>query len=126
MATKKGIYRGYSSFEYENNKTFRLFDIELVKMDLLTHIYTKKGERVMMPTFGTLIPEMVFEPLTPETTSVIEEELFRVIDYDPRVSLLEMKVMPDYDNYSITASVKLLYVELNLVDNLELNIGFES
>jgi len=126
MAIKRGLYKGFSSFEFESNNTFSLNDMELVKMDLLQHIHTKRGERVMMPTFGTLIPEIVFEPLTIETVNVVREEVYRVINYDPRVSLIELGARADFDNYTITVQAKLLYVELNLVDNLELNIGFEQ
>ena len=57
----KGLYRGYSSYEYQNKKTFSVTDVELVKLDLLNHIFTRKGDRVMMPNFGTRIPDLAFE-----------------------------------------------------------------
>ena len=126
MAIKKGLYRGYSSFEYQNNKTFTLTDIELVKMDLLNHIFTKQGERLMMPTFGTIIPEMVFEPLTPDMIALVEDELYRVVQYDPRVDLLNMEVRAAPDQHAVEVSIQLFYVELNLVDNLDLNINFNG
>ena len=97
MATK-GLYKGLSSFEFQRKKTFKLRDLELVKMDLLNHIFTKKGERVMMPNFGTLIPEMAFEPLDTETVSLVREEVTRVINYDPRVNLINMETSPDLLN----------------------------
>lgn len=101
-------------------------DLELVKMDLLNHIFTKKGERVMMPTFGTMIPEMAFEPLDGETISIVREEVTRVVNYDPRVELLDIQVSPDYDRNSLYVSASLFYIELGLTDNLELNIEFTA
>ncbi len=123
---RRGLYKGYSSYEYERANVFGLHDLELVKLDILNHIFTARGERVMMPTFGTLIPEMLFEPLTEETIQIVREEVLQVIDYDPRVDLIDLEVRPDYDNNSLTVAARLLYVELNLVDDLELNIGFET
>jgi len=64
---RQNIYKGYSTFEFEKSKTLTLRDVELVKLDLLNHLFTQKGARVMMPTFGTIIPELVFEPLDEDT-----------------------------------------------------------
>lgn len=124
MAT--GLYKGYSSYEYQPRKTFSIQDIELVKLDLLNHIFTRKGERVMMPAFGTRIPDLAFEPLDPITLSILEEDLRMVVNFDPRVSLIEMNIIPMYDTGTVTATMKLLYVELNMVGTLDLNIQFEG
>lgn len=124
--TTPGLYKGYSSFEYQANKTFALRDIELVKMDLLNHIFTKRGERVMMPGFGTQIPEMVFEPLDDITIDIVTEEVLYVVNYDPRVTLVDYNVNPDYDNQTLSVNCLLRYVELDTVDEFNLNIEFEG
>lgn len=121
-----GLYRGYSTYEYQRTKKFMLTDIELVKMDLLNHIYTRKGERVMMPNFGTRIPDLPFEPLDQITLDILEEDLRAVFAFDPRVQLLELQITPYYDNNAVIASARLLYVELSITGNLDLNITFES
>lgn len=120
------LYRGYSSENYQNNRTFQLTDVELVKRDILNHIHTSKGERVMMPNFGTRIPQMVFEPLDHITLSIIEEDLNSVIANDPRVQLLSLSVLPDYNNNAIVASLLLKYIELNMTEQFELNIIMEN
>lgn len=122
----QGLYRGFSSYEYQNTKSFKINDIELVKLDLLNHIFTRKGERVMMPRFGTRIPDLAFEPLDDITLMVLEEDLRYVINFDPRVSLIDMSILPEPDTNSVTASATLLYVELDMVDTLDLNITFEN
>lgn len=123
---KKGLYRGYSSHEYVAKKTFSIIDVELVKLDLLNHIFTRRGDRVMMPTFGTRIPDLAFEPLDEFTLEILEEDLRAVFDFDPRVQLIELSIIPDYDNNAVTAAAKLLYIELNLTGNLDINITFEG
>lgn len=124
MATS-GLYRGFSTYEFDKAKTFSLTDIELVKMDLLNHIYTKKGERVMMPNFGTQIPEMVFEPLDEITLGIVEDELREVFYFDPRVEIITLIVQPFYDQNLIYVNARLFYIELVMTDDFELNIQFE-
>lgn len=120
----KQLYRGYSSYEYEKNKKFQISDVELVKLDLLNHIFTTRGSRVMMPTFGTRIPELAFEPLDDVTIDIVRNDLTSVFNFDPRVDLLDLVITPDYDGNSLVAAARLLYVELNMVDTLDLNITF--
>ena len=122
----KGLYRGYSSYEYQNNKTFSVTDIELVKLDLLNHIFTRKGDRVMMPNFGTRIPDLAFEPMDGITLGMLEEDLRAVFEFDPRVELLALTIVPIYDSNTVIASAKLLYVELNMQGSLDINITFEG
>jgi len=122
----KGLYRGFSSFEYQKVKSFSLRDVELVKMDLLNHIFTLKGERVMMPTFGTLIPELVFEPLDEDIVDQVYEELETVFAYDPRVTTLRLEVFPNFENNAVMVAAELFYVELNMSGNIDLNIQFEG
>lgn len=124
MAT--GLYRGFSSHEYQTKKMFGIKDLELVKLDLLNHIFTRRGERVMMPTFGTRIPDVAFEPLDEVTLMIIEEDLRLVFNFDPRVKLVELTVTPNYDENSVVASATLYYVELDMTDRLDINIVFEG
>lgn len=126
MTAENGLYKGFSSFEFENTGSFKINDIELIKLDLLNHIFTRRGERVMMPTFGTIIPDLVFEPLDEETLDQLESELRLVFDYDPRVELLDLVVTPDIDRNAVTAAVRILCIELDTVELMNLNIEFET
>jgi phage baseplate assembly protein W len=126
MPITPGLYKGFSSFEFQKNKTFAIQDIALVELDLLNQIYTQRGSRVMMPTFGTIIPTLVFEPLDEQTVEAVEDELLTVFKFDPRVSLLNMQVVPNYDTNSLLVTALLRYVELNVVQPFSLNIIFEA
>jgi len=122
----QNIYRGYSSFEFQQTGSFGISDVELVKFDLLNHIFTRRGERVMLPDFGTQIPDLTFEPLDEETVDTLQDELEAVFDYDPRVTLLKLELVPLYDQNTITVNAILRYEEFNIVDSFDLNIEFES
>jgi len=113
-------YRGFSTENYLGSKTFLVTNQELVKRDLLNHIYTIPGERVHLPEFGTRIPLLAFEPLDQKTLAIIKEDLKKVFDYDPRVKLIDMAINALPDNSAIAVFVDLLYVELNVSETLHL------
>ena len=120
MATS--LYNGFSSSQWPTTRTFGIKDIELVKRDLLNHIYTIKGERVMMPNFGTRIPMMAFEPNNEVTRKIIETDLTEVFNYDPRVRLINLNVLTLPSNNAIIALADLLYVEFNVQDVLNIEV----
>ena len=53
----------------------KVYDVSLAKQDLLNHIMTKKGERVMAPEFGSIVWDYLFDPLTPAIEKIIQESL---------------------------------------------------
>jgi phage baseplate assembly protein W len=117
-------YKGISTVEYERNKSLVLTDIELVKRDLLNHIFTLKGTRVKMPKFGTIIPDLLFEQFDEITIQLILDELRTVFNYDPRVDLIEINTYPYYDESTLIITANLNYVELDLTDVLDIKMEF--
>jgi phage baseplate assembly protein W len=41
-----------------------MYDFALIKQDLINRLSVRKGERVENPEFGTIIYDVLFEPLT--------------------------------------------------------------
>jgi len=63
-------------------------DVELIKGNILQILGTRKGERVMLPLFGSRILEFVHEPLDHITCALIRFELIDAIRrWEPRVIL---------------------------------------
>ncbi len=60
----KSTFKGFSSRADQNN--FKLYDFALIKQDLINRLSVRKGERVENPEFGTIIYDVLFEPLTEE------------------------------------------------------------
>lgn len=121
----RNLYKGFSTQEFETNKSLVLRDVELVKRDLLNHIFTRRGERVKMPTYGTVIPDIIFDPLDEQTIEIIEQDLLTVVDFDPRITLRSINIVPLFDDNALVASLDLDYVELDLNDILEIRLEFE-
>lgn len=122
------IYRGFSSYaNYNGNgKSFSLTNQDLVKRDLLNHIYTVKGERPMMADFGTRIPLMAFEPLDEISLKIIKDDLTAVVSYDPRVKLVGIAVMAIPDNNAVLALIDLIYIETGEAETIKLEFPTAS
>jgi phage baseplate assembly protein W len=125
MATPLPLYRGFSTanFIIDRKKGFMLTNQELVKQDLLNFIYTIPGERMHLPSFGTRIPLLAFEPLDEKTISIVREDLTKAVTYDPRLQLVDMAVQGVPAQNMIIAFVDLRYLELDVTETLKLEFG---
>lgn len=119
-------YTGFSFFRYGYDKTITLTDIELVKTDIYNHIFTRRGDRVKMPTFGTVIPDLLFEPLTIDVVEMVEADLRTVFSYDPRVELISLNVYPLIDKQTLYVAAELNFVELSVIERFDLNLEFQG
>lgn len=86
MANNAPLYIGFSTIN-SISPPYNLYDIELVKQDLLNAFNTVKGERVMLPNFGTNITNYLFDPLDELSKDAILEDATNVINNEPRVEL---------------------------------------
>jgi phage baseplate assembly protein W len=77
------FYIGFSTVN-SSNPGNKLFDFELVKQNLINHFNTRKGERVMNPDFGCVIWELLFEPLTGDVRDLIQKDIIKICESDPR------------------------------------------
>ena len=110
-------FRGFSTVG-KRFGNFVLEDKELAKRDLLNHFYTRKGERLGEPEFGSILPELVFEQLDGATIELVEEDVISVIDTDPRWHFNDVKVTV-LDNY-IECEIQLTYLTDGTADQLYL------
>tara|TARA_A200000159_G_C7310157_1_gene334218 strand:- start:1243 stop:1599 length:357 start_codon:yes stop_codon:yes gene_type:complete len=78
---------------------------ELVVEDLLNNIMTRKGERIMMPTYGSIVHDLVFEPLTSDIKKLIEDDLTQIINDEPRVNLTSINLTES--DHTVTASISV-------------------
>jgi len=113
MAT---MYRGFSTVG--RNKKFRLTDFELVKQDIINHFHIRKGEKLMNPNFGTIIWNVLHEPLTEDLKRVIITDIQSIAKYDPRVSF-ENVLVTEYDR-GIQIELDLRYLQTNQSNVLNL------
>jgi phage baseplate assembly protein W len=107
-------YKGFSSNEIKNN--FKLYDIELVKRDLMNHFYIRKGEKLENPNFGTIIWDMLFENFTSEVRRLITEDVEQIINYDPRVKVNALTI--DSTDQGIRIQADVVYLPFNVNERM--------
>lgn len=113
-AQKKHYYKGFSTVN-SNNKTSKLYDLELIKQDLINHFNTKKGSRLMNPEFGTIVWDLLMEPLTEDNKNLLISDLNNIFSYDSRIFPLEINVT-DYENgYFVETTIQLVKTDQTAV-----------
>jgi phage baseplate assembly protein W len=109
-------YYGYTTIDrIKGSKT--LTDIDLAKRDLMNHFYTRKGERVQNPEFGSILPDLVFEPLDSITESSAYEDVKRIIDSDPRWIEIET-LLNKPEEHTLNIKVRLQYNDTGTEEEL--------
>jgi len=109
-------YYGYSTIDtVTGSKT--LVDVELAKRDLMNNFYTRRGERVQNPEFGSILHDLVFEPLDRETETLALDDVKRIIDNDPRWIELET-LLTKPDDHTLTIKVRLRYNDTGTAEEL--------
>ena len=100
-----------------------LHDRDLAQQDLLNEIHTRKGERVMSPTFGCVAWDILFDPFTNNSEEEIKKDLACIVAKDPRWENNGIKVSESQEQ-GIDAEVSLTYVPTT--EPVTLNIKFDE
>lgn len=120
---KARAYRGISTVNPDNT-SFKLFDIALIKQDIINLFHIRKGEKLEDPNFGTVIWDMVYEPLTTDNREFIANNVTEVINYDPRVQVDGVTVS-QYES-GLQIECELTYLTYNISENLRLRFDEDA
>jgi len=117
VASGSRAYRGISTVNPDNT-SWVLYDIALIKQDLINHFHIRQGEKLSDPEFGTIIWDVIFEPLTDNLREAIILNVQRIVNYDPRVQVEQITV----DSYEsgIQIECRLVYLPYNISEQLRL------
>ena len=99
-------YKGFSTANPANRGS-KLYDFDLVKQDILNQFNTRKGQRVMNPTFGSIIWEILMEPLTPQIETLLKNDVTKICNSDPRVYPLRILVNEFPQGYLIEITLAM-------------------
>lgn len=117
------MYRGFSTIN-NNTENFALYDFQLIQQDLINHFHTRRGERLMNPEFGTIIWDLLFEPLTPEVKNLITRNVDVILNSEPRVQATQIIVSP-YDK-GIQIQCLLTYLPYNISQQMQLKFDQDN
>lgn len=109
-------YRGFSTIDSDSRST-ALYDLALIKQDLINHFHIRKGEKLENPEFGTIIWEMLFEPLTEQSKQMIVNDVTEIVNTDPRTKAVQIIVTQK--DQAIQIEITLIYLPYNIQENLQ-------
>ena len=113
------IYRGFSTLV--SKKKYSLTDYALAKQDLINYFHIRKGQKLMQPSFGTIIWNQMFEPLNETTQDIITSDIKRIVSYDPRLTVSSINVTQQTNGLQI--QISLSYIPSNQSDTILLNFN---
>ena len=97
------------------------YDEQAVIRSIKNLLSTRPFERPFQPTLGSQVEKLLFEPISPLTASLLEEEISRTIEnYEPRATIsgISVSTYPDQNAYQVSL---FLYIG-NLTEPTAINI----
>lgn len=69
-------------------------------------VFTLPGEKFFNPNFGSRVSRSLFENVDEISASIINDEIKNSINnFEPRVSLIDVQTIPDFDNGAFDVNI---------------------
>ena len=79
-------------------------------------VHTQKGEKFFRPYLGSDITSLLFNNVDTLTASSIKTEIELLIkNYEPRVNLTQVEIIPDYDTGEFEAIIKYTIIGIDVL-----------
>lgn len=130
MATTPKITRQYRDLDLNftvhplKKDVNKVFDEIAIVNSIKNIVLTNHYEKPFQPDFGSNVRKMLFESLDIITASALEKEIQQtILNYEPRISLLGVKVVPDIENNGF--GVTMQFYILNRAEPVTINFLLE-
>lgn len=100
------FYKGFSTVD-PTNRGSKLYDFDLIKQDILNQFNTRKGQRVMNPKFGTIVWDILMEPMTFQIKDLLTQDITTICNSDPRVYPLDISINEYPEGYIIEITLAM-------------------
>ena len=124
----KGFKDISMSFEANpiNNDIIGVKNDTAIARSIRNLIFTVPGERFFNENLGSKVSQTLFDTVDDISASAIRDEIEEtIIKYEPRVRLKDIRVKPDFDNY--TFDVTIVYDIIGIDDlTQQLNFALKS
>ena len=78
-------------------------------------VFTVPGEKFFNERFGSDITEVLFENINEISASTIEDQIkLSINNYEPRVELISVEAIPNYDNNQFDATVTYKIIGIDI------------
>lgn len=134
---KSSAFKKYRTFNIDNpikkstrDGIFKMTDnsLDKYKSNLYTLIFTNVGQRPMFPEFGTIIPNLLFEPIDDQILEQIYDEIVtKAKIWVPEIEITQI-IFDDketnLDNNKISMTIKFrLKKDETIQDFIEIEMG---
>jgi len=116
------FYKGFSTVN-NPNKNSSLYDFNLITQDIINNFNTRKGERVMHPTFGSAIWDLLMEPLTEDVRTALTDDIVSICSSDPRVITKQIDLTEYDQGYQLELTLQFAGTDQSA--NIKLNFNTE-
>jgi len=106
------VSRGFKdismSFEVNpiNNDIIGVKNDTAIARSIRNLIFTVPGERFFNENLGSKVSQTLFDTVDEISASAIRDEIEEtIIKYEPRVKLKDIRVKPDFDNYTFDVTI---------------------
>ena len=94
-----------------NNDLIAIKNENAIARSIRNIVFTLPGEKYFNPNFGSRISKVLFENIDDITASVIVDEIKESIrNYEPRVELLDVEAIPNFDNNQFDVNIVYIIV----------------
>ena len=96
-------------------------DVTRIYTNLKMLLMTAKGERPMMPTYGSNLKELLFSPnLETYVDEIFKESVEESTDrWMPEITLIDVNVERDHNDYPNKATLKIFFTINDIPDSYE-------
>lgn len=122
MATKKYLGTPYPIVKDPGGYLHTEYGVRKIKADMLSLLLTNTGERVMLPSYGTPLKKLFFEPNDP----IVQQEAKAMIEasikaFEPRIRISQIEIAAIKDSDLNTLDDKsekesILYIKILFFD----------
>jgi phage baseplate assembly protein W len=97
------------------NDLIALTNATAISRSVRNIVFTSRGEKFFNPEFGSGVNRLLFENMDELTAASLRDEIASsIVNFEPRVSLLDVIVDPLYDEnaFNVTISYKIIGADL--------------
>jgi len=99
-----------------NNDLIGLKNEVAISRSIRNLVFTIPGEKFFNQNFGSEISQSLFENIDEISASIIKEQIeSTIINYEPRVSLIDVLVSPHYDNNEFNVTIQYRIVGIDVL-----------
>ena len=98
-----------------NDDLIALKNSSAIARSIRNIVFTQPGEKFFNPEFGSRVSESLFEIVDEVSSIGIRDEIrSSIINYEPRVKLLDVIVIPNVDDNEMNVTVKYKIIGIDI------------